>query len=150
MHKKLLLFIFVLTVTLSIAGADTNTDIIGRVILKKNSSLYIDKGRADGVQIAVDEGTVGDAPPARPLEGFEYLHDHRISVGHHSELYSMGLHPGPGDLVEQLGTLLRIEPAGPEKQGGFQVMIQPHFQLELPFIEAFLLDHVLDVVEGDV
>ena len=51
MHKKLLLFIFVLTVTLSIAGADTNTDIIGRVILKKNSSLYIDKGRADGVQI---------------------------------------------------------------------------------------------------
>lgn len=51
MIRKLLLFIFIFSSMISFVRADTNMDIIGKVILKKNNCLYIDKGRSDGVQI---------------------------------------------------------------------------------------------------
>lgn len=50
MTKKLIVFLLLTFVSISISRADTNTDILGSVILKKNFRLYIDKGRADGVE----------------------------------------------------------------------------------------------------
>ncbi len=51
MIKKLTFVLLISILLTSLATTDTNTDILGSVILKKNYRLYIDKGRADGVNV---------------------------------------------------------------------------------------------------
>ena len=51
MNRKLTIVLTISLILTSFIHADTNTDIIGSVILKKNYKLYIDKGRADGVSV---------------------------------------------------------------------------------------------------
>jgi len=51
MIKKLLGCIIIFILLTPIIPADTNVDILGEIVLKKNRRLYIDKGRADGVEI---------------------------------------------------------------------------------------------------
>lgn len=51
MLKKLLGCIIILILMTPIIPADTNIDILGEIVLKKNRRLYIDKGSADGVEI---------------------------------------------------------------------------------------------------
>lgn len=51
MIKKLTIVLIIIFLLTPLAKTDTNTDIIGLVILKKSFKLYIDKGRADGVTV---------------------------------------------------------------------------------------------------
>ncbi len=49
--RKFFVFIFVFNLLSLTALADTNIQIPGEIILKKNKRLYIDKGRNDGVEV---------------------------------------------------------------------------------------------------
>ena len=51
MLKKILGCLVIFILMTSIVAADTNIDILGEIVLKKNRRLYIDKGSADGVEI---------------------------------------------------------------------------------------------------
>ena len=51
MKIKLIVSLLFLLLIINTVTADTNTDIVGQVILKKNYRVYFDKGRNDGVAI---------------------------------------------------------------------------------------------------
>lgn len=49
--RKFLIALFILAISSQFISADTNIHVTGKIILKKNKRLYIDKGRADGVEV---------------------------------------------------------------------------------------------------
>ena len=51
MIRKLIIFIFIFCLSSPETPADTNTHILGEIVLKKNKRLYIDKGRNDNVEV---------------------------------------------------------------------------------------------------
>jgi len=66
MTKKLILLPLIIITCLVSIQADTNTDIRGMVILKKNFRIYFDRGRSDGVAIGqklylISKGEVYDS-----------------------------------------------------------------------------------------
>ena len=51
MFRRYLICVALFVLSVQIAWSDTNIDILGAVVLKKNRSLYIDKGRSDNVEL---------------------------------------------------------------------------------------------------
>ncbi len=49
--RKFLIVFFILMISAQFVSADTNIHVTGKIILKKNKRLYIDKGRTDGVKV---------------------------------------------------------------------------------------------------